>query len=196
MLAEADVQHLNGWVEYRAGVPVIYLAELGQHLSELAGRLYGGHHNQLIGVTGTNGKTTITQLIAQWLELLGHKAAVMGTTGNGFLNALEPAANTTGNALQIQATLRDLAERGAQYTALETSSHGLVQGRVKKLHFVAGVFSNLSRDHLDYHGTMEAYAAAKFSLFSEHACQNAIINVDDAVGAQWVKQLPQAIGFP
>ncbi|RND22017.1 UDP-N-acetylmuramoyl-L-alanyl-D-glutamate--2,6-diaminopimelate ligase, partial [Vibrio cholerae] len=91
-----------------------------------AGRLYGGHHNQLIGVTGTNGKTTITQLIAQWLELLGHKAAVMGTTGNGFLNALEPAANTTGNALQIQATLRDLAERGAQYTALETSSHGLV----------------------------------------------------------------------
>ena len=162
--------------------------------AELAGRLYGGHHNQLIGVTGTNGKTTITQLIAQWLELLGHKAAVMGTTGNGFLNALEPAANTTGNALQIQATLRDLAERGAQYTALETSSHGLVQGRVKKLHFVAGVFSNLSRDHLDYHGTMEAYAAAKFSLFSEHACQNAIINVDDAVGAQWVKQLPQAIG--
>ncbi|EGR2025135.1 UDP-N-acetylmuramoyl-L-alanyl-D-glutamate--2,6-diaminopimelate ligase [Vibrio cholerae] len=194
VLAEADAQHINGWVEYRAGVPVIYLAELGQHLSELAGRLYGGHHNQLIGVTGTNGKTTITQLIAQWLELLSHKAAVMGTTGNGFLNALEPAANTTGNALQIQATLRDLAERGAQYTALETSSHGLVQGRVKKLHFVAGVFSNLSRDHLDYHGTMEAYAAAKFSLFSEHACQNAIINVDDAVGAQWVKQLPQAIG--
>lgn len=194
VLAQADSEHQHGLIEYRQSVPVIYLAELNLHLSQLAGRLYGGHHNQLIGVTGTNGKTTITQLIAQWLELLGHRAAVMGTTGNGFLNALEPAANTTGNALQIQATLRDLAERGAQFTALETSSHGLVQGRVKKLNFVAGVFSNLSRDHLDYHGTMEAYAQAKFSLFSEHTCQNAIINVDDAVGAQWVKQLPNAIG--
>ncbi|MGL4191149.1 MAG: UDP-N-acetylmuramoyl-L-alanyl-D-glutamate--2,6-diaminopimelate ligase [Vibrio sp.] len=194
VLAEADAKHAHGQIEYYQQVAVIYLAELGLHLSELAGRLYGGHHNQLIAVTGTNGKTTISQLIAQWLELLGHQAAVMGTTGNGFLNALEPAANTTGNALQIQASLRDFAERGAQYTVLETSSHGLVQGRVKQLNFVAGVFSNLTRDHLDYHGTMEAYAQAKFSLFSEHACQRSIINVDDAVGAQWVKQLPDAIG--
>lgn len=194
VLAEADLQHAHGLVEHRGDVPIIYLQDLNQHLSQLAGGLYGGHHNQLIGVTGTNGKTTITQLIAQWLDLLGHKTAVMGTTGNGFLNALEPAANTTGNALQIQASLRDLAQRGAQFTALETSSHGLVQGRVKKLNFAAGVFSNLSRDHLDYHGTMEAYAAAKFSLFSEHVCQQAIINVDDAVGAQWVKQLPHAVG--
>ncbi|OLQ87108.1 UDP-N-acetylmuramoyl-L-alanyl-D-glutamate--2,6-diaminopimelate ligase [Vibrio panuliri] len=193
VIAQACDSKPHGLVEYQNEIVIVYIAELGNILSELAGRLYAQHNNQLIGVTGTNGKTTITQLIAQWLGLVEHRAAVMGTTGNGFLEQLQPAANTTGNAVDVQRTIAQLGEQGAQYTALEVSSHGLVQGRVKALPFVAGVFTNLSRDHLDYHGTMEEYAEAKFTLFTQHECQHAIINVDDAVGAQWIKRLENAI---
>lgn len=194
VLAQACSQHPHGSVEERHAVPVVYLEQLDKHLSELAGRLYGGHHNHVIAVTGTNGKTTISQLIAQWIDLLGHRAAVMGTTGNGFLSHLQPAANTTGNAVEVQSTLFELAQQGAEYTAMEVSSHGLVQGRVKCVPFDAGVFSNLSRDHLDYHGTMDAYADAKLSLFTEHETRQAIINVDDEVGARWAQQLQHAVG--
>lgn len=193
IIAQACQTKPHGLVELQDDVAIFYLADLGELLSQLAGRLYAQHNNQLIGVTGTNGKTTITQLIAQWLELVNYRAAVMGTTGNGFLNDLQPAANTTGNAVDVQRTIAELAEQGAQYTALEVSSHGLVQGRVKALPFAAGVFTNLSRDHLDYHGTMEEYAEAKFTLFTQHVCQRAIINVDDTVGAKWFTKLDNAI---
>ncbi|WP_394127519.1 UDP-N-acetylmuramoyl-L-alanyl-D-glutamate--2,6-diaminopimelate ligase [Vibrio hepatarius] len=193
VIAEACEQHAAGNIEFIGDVPVIYVAQLSEYLSALASRLYPLDTHQVIGVTGTNGKTTITQLIAQWLELVGKKAAVMGTTGNGFLDNLQPAANTTGNAIEIQQTLHQLEQQSAQFTALEVSSHGLVQGRVKALDFAVGVFSNLSRDHLDYHGTMEEYAEAKFSLFSEHNCHNAVINIDDQVGACWVERLDNAI---
>lgn len=195
VLAQADEKHPHGTVSDIDSKPIIYLASLDEHLSALAGRFYADHTNRVIAVTGTNGKTTISQLITQWLELMGERAAVMGTTGNGFLNQLQPALNTTGNALEVQATLRQLAEQGAEYTAMEVSSHGLVQGRVKALPFIAGVFSNLSRDHLDYHGTMQEYANAKQSLFTEHDCQQAILNVDDPVGAQWAThQWPGLVG--
>ncbi|MDA0148755.1 UDP-N-acetylmuramoyl-L-alanyl-D-glutamate--2,6-diaminopimelate ligase [Vibrio sp. LaRot3] len=193
VIAEACEQKSHGVTEHHDGVLVVYLADLSSILSELAGRLYADHNNQLIGVTGTNGKTTITQLIAQWLDLVGQRAAVMGTTGNGFLDNLQPAANTTGNAVEVQSSIAQLAEQGANYTALEVSSHGLVQGRVKALPFVAGVFTNLSRDHLDYHGTMEEYGEAKFTLFSTHQCDQAIINVDDNVGHAWMARLDNAI---
>ncbi len=194
VIAQACETYPHGHIEWQGDCPVIYVADLNSHLSELAGRLYGEHKSRLIAVTGTNGKTTITQLIAQWIGLLGEKAAVMGTTGNGFLDDLRPAANTTGSALDIQAQLHQLGLQDAAYTALEVSSHGLVQGRVKKLAFDVGVFTNLSRDHLDYHGTMEEYAKAKFSLFTDHQCENAIINIDDEVGKAWSVKLPYAIG--
>ncbi|MGF1908932.1 UDP-N-acetylmuramoyl-L-alanyl-D-glutamate--2,6-diaminopimelate ligase [Vibrio kasasachensis] len=193
VIAQACQNKPHGLIELQGEINIIYIAGLTELLSELAGRLYGQHNNQLIGVTGTNGKTTITQLIAQWLELVDCRSAVMGTTGNGFLNDLQPAANTTGNAVDVQRTIAELADQGAQYTALEVSSHGLVQGRVKALPFSAGVFTNLSRDHLDYHGTMEAYAEAKLTLFNQHVCQQAIINVDDAVGDRWASKLENAI---
>lgn len=86
-----------------------------------------------------------------------------------------------------------LANKGAKYAALETSSHGLVQHRIKALSFVAGVFTNLSRDHLDYHGSMAEYAKAKLSLFTEHDCQHKVINADDSVGQEWIEILPDAI---
>ncbi|MDF5496055.1 UDP-N-acetylmuramoyl-L-alanyl-D-glutamate--2,6-diaminopimelate ligase, partial [Vibrio parahaemolyticus] len=108
-------------------------------------------------------------------------------------NNLQQAANTTGNAVEIQKTLSSLANQHATCTALEVSSHGLTQGRVKALSFAAGVFTNLSRDHLDYHGTMEEYANAKLGLFTQHQCERAIINVDDEVGHQWASQLSNAV---
>lgn len=193
VIAQACDVKAHGTIDIIDDIPVVYLDALDKCLSEIAGQLYTYPDMKLIGVTGTNGKTTITQLIAQWIGLVGSKAAVMGTTGNGFLDDLKEAANTTGNAVEIQHTLAALAEHQAQYTALEVSSHGLIQGRVKSLSFAAGVFTNLSRDHLDYHGTMEEYANAKLTLFTQHQCDQAIINVDDEVGAAWAKQLTNAI---
>lgn len=167
---------------------IIYIHALAQQLSQLAKSVYPYQNMQLVGITGTNGKTTISQLIAQWAGLIGKKAAVMGTTGNGFLDNLQTAANTTGSAIEIQKQLASFATQDADLSALEVSSHGLVQGRVKALAFDVGVFTNLSRDHLDYHGDMASYAAAKQSLFSQHSCRHAVINIDDSVGMQWVEE--------
>ncbi len=195
VLAQADDKHLHGTIDRTyPHTPIIYIEKLNRCLSALALRRYPLTSNQLIAVTGTNGKTTITQLIAQWLELVDKKAAVMGTTGNGFLSDLQPAVNTTGSAIDIAQTLSHLQDCGAQYTALEVSSHGLVQGRVSALPFKVGLFSNLSRDHLDYHGSMQEYAKAKMSLFTEHHCQQAVINLDDKVGLEWATHLREVIG--
>ncbi|OEF24983.1 UDP-N-acetylmuramoyl-L-alanyl-D-glutamate--2,6-diaminopimelate ligase [Vibrio rumoiensis] len=193
VIADADDIHPHGFVDVKNNVAVVYVEEIGQQLSALAQQLYQHSPMKLIGITGTNGKTTISQLIAQWIDLVGRKAAVMGTTGNGFLNDLQPAVNTTGNAIEIQQTLSALNQKGADFTALEISSHGLVQGRVKTLCFAAAAFTNLSRDHLDYHGSMEAYANAKLSLFTQHDCQHRIINRDDPIGQQWLEMLPDAV---
>lgn len=193
VLAQSDKDHCHGCVVWMNDTPIVYIDELSVNLSALAGRLYGYDHMDLIAVTGTNGKTTITQLIAQWLEGLGKKAAVMGTTGNGFLDSLKEAKNTTGSAIEIRKTLSEMHELGADITALEVSSHGLVQHRIKSLTFEAGVFTNLSRDHLDYHGDMTEYAKAKQSLFTQHVCKQKIINIDDVVGLEWLNTLPEAI---
>jgi UDP-N-acetylmuramoyl-L-alanyl-D-glutamate--2,6-diaminopimelate ligase len=179
----------HGAITRRGGTVIIELTDLQARVSELALAFYPVKQTKMIAVTGTNGKTTITQLMAQWLELIGHKTAVMGTTGNGFLDNLHEAKNTTGSPIEIARTVYQLELEGAEFTALETSSHGLVQGRVKALPFKVGLFTNLSRDHLDYHHTMEEYEAAKRSLFTEHHCEQAIINVDDAVGAKWHREL-------
>ncbi len=193
VVAQSDEEHPHQSIEWQQQTPIIYLDGLGENLSKLAGRRYQSQNSKLIGITGTNGKTTISQLIAQWGELVGTRSAVMGTTGNGFLDDLQPAANTTGNAIEVQAKLAELAEQGAQQTALEVSSHGLVQGRIKALDFAVGVFTNLSRDHLDYHGTMEEYALAKKQLFTTHNTTQKVINADDKVGAEWLSQMPDAI---
>ncbi|KIE20390.1 UDP-N-acetylmuramoylalanyl-D-glutamate--2,6-diaminopimelate ligase [Vibrio sinaloensis] len=193
VIAQSCERYPQGVCSTESRVPVIYIDQLDRNLSALASRLYTLGDMKLVGVTGTNGKTTITQIIVQWLNLVGKRAAVLGTAGNGFLDALQPAVNTTGSAIEIQQTLLSIESQGADFTAMEISSHGLVQGRVKTLPFAAGVFTNLSRDHLDYHGTMEEYELAKRALFTEHQCGKAIINVDDQVGAKWAEQLPDAI---
>ena len=195
VIAEAEGEASDGDMREMHGVPVIYLAQLPQRLSALAGRFYGqpGEKQKLIGVTGTNGKTTTTQLLAQWAQLLGETGAVMGTVGNGLPGQLTATENTTGSAVDVQRVLQELAQQGATLTAMEVSSHGLVQHRVAALPFAAAVFTNLSRDHLDYHGDMQAYESAKKLLFTEHQVGAMILNADDEVGRRWLATLPDAV---
>lgn len=195
VIAEAEGEASDGCIREVHGVPVVYLSQLNRKLSALAGRFYHQPSEQLklIGITGTNGKTTTTQLVAQWAQLLGETAAVMGTVGNGLLGKVIPTENTTGSAVDVQHVLSDIRAQGATVAAMEVSSHGLVQDRVAALQFAAAVFTNLSRDHLDYHGTMENYAEAKWRLFSTHQFGQAIINADDAIGREWLTRLPHAV---
>jgi UDP-N-acetylmuramoyl-L-alanyl-D-glutamate--2,6-diaminopimelate ligase len=134
---------------------------------------------QILAVTGTNGKTTISRLVAELLMLQGQSCAVMGTTGNGILPHLESSSHTTLDALQLQNALHGYAQQGAKFASIEASSHGLEQGRLTGCAIEIAAYSNLSRDHLDYHGTLEAYAAAKSLLFKFESLKVAVINLDD-----------------
>lgn len=195
VVAEAEGEAEEAEIRDLYGVPVIYLHRLQERLSALAGRFY--HHPsrklRLIGVTGTNGKTSTTHLLAQWAKLLGEISAVMGTLGNGMLGQIHPSDNTTASPIEVQQLLFHFQRHGATFAAIEVSSHGLVQHRVNNLHFSAAVFTNLSRDHLDYHGDMAQYEAAKWRLFSELDVVHRIINVDNATSCRWLQKLPQAI---
>lgn len=166
---------------------------LKQNLGPIADFIYGSPSQALwtIGVTGTNGKTSCTQWIAQAFERLGRRAAVIGTLGNGFVGALKPAPNTTPDAALLHETLARLKAAGAQVVAMEVSSIGLDQGRVNGTKFDVAMFTNLSRDHLDYHGTMAAYGAAKARLFAWPTLLAAVINTDDDFGKGLVDQMRQ-----
>lgn len=159
-------------------------ARVGQIAAEF--HQYPSRKLSMIGVTGTNGKTSVSQWIAQALTALGKKTAVIGTIGNGFVDAqgsdLAEATNTTPDAVLLQVMLADFVRHGADVVAMEVSSHGLHQGRVNGVEFDLAVLTNLSRDHLDYHKTMEDYAAAKQQLFTWQGLGMAILNLDDAFG--------------
>ena len=195
VLSETDKSNQHLTIEMQNDVPVLHYYQLKKDLSALAAQFYDNPTEklQLVGVTGTNGKTTISQLFAQWAKLLGHQPAVMGTIGNGLLGSVKAAKNTTGSAVEIQAAMADFLAQGADFAAIEVSSHGLVQHRVDALDFNATIFTNLTRDHLDYHGTMANYANAKKRLFSEFNAPVKVINADDEIGAQWLGEMPNAI---
>ncbi|PJI48978.1 MAG: UDP-N-acetylmuramoyl-L-alanyl-D-glutamate--2,6-diaminopimelate ligase [Pseudomonas sp.] len=167
-------------------VPMIAIKGLAKQLSAIAGRFYGEPSRavELVGVTGTNGKTSVSQLVAQALDLLGERCGIVGTLGTGFYGALESGRHTTPDPLAVQATLARLKQAGARAVAMEVSSHGLEQGRVAALGFDVAVFTNLSRDHLDYHGSMEAYGAAKAKLFAWQGLRCRVVNLDDDFGRQ------------
>ena len=136
----------------------------------------------VVAVTGTNGKTTISQLVAQLTQLTGMSSAVMGTAGNGRLGALVQASHTTGDALVVQQFLYQMGTENAELLALEASSHGLDQQRLQGMPVSVAIYTNLSRDHLDYHADMAEYAAAKAKLFDKAhfpELTHAIINIDD-----------------
>ena len=143
-----------------------------------------------IGVTGTSGKTSTVQLLAQALELCGTRTGTIGTLGAGLHGNVTPTGFTTPLVLQTHALLAQLREQGAQAVAMEVSSHALDQGRVDAVRFAVGVFTNLSRDHLDYHGDMERYGAAKARLFAVDGLRAAVINLDDAYGRRLAASLP------
>ncbi|MBF7142794.1 MULTISPECIES: UDP-N-acetylmuramoyl-L-alanyl-D-glutamate--2,6-diaminopimelate ligase [Pseudomonas] len=164
--------------------PLIPVRGLAGQLSAIAGRFYSepGRHLRLIGVTGTNGKTSVTQLIAQALDHLGLPCGLIGTLGSGFHGELKSGRMTTPDPVSVQATLADLRKAGARAVAMEVSSHALEQSRVAALDFGIAVFTNLSRDHLDYHGSMQAYGQAKAKLFAWPTLRARVINLDDAFG--------------
>lgn len=168
---------------------ILVLPNLLQLLPELAASFYHYPQRQLtlVGVTGTNGKSSVTSFIAQLAEQSGIKSAVIGTLGYGPWQQLTPLANTTPHFVDLQRIFAECVANKVQLVAMEVSSHALVQQRVAGLHFAAAVFTNLSRDHLDYHGTMQSYAEAKALLFQPTQSAVAIINVSDEVGQGYAK---------
>ena len=159
--------------------------------SEIAGDFYGHPSQQLwvMGVTGTNGKTSISHWLAGAFNVLQRKTAVLGTVGNGFMGGLNVAVNTTPDAVALQKMLAEFVLEGASDVAIEVSSHGLDQGRVNGVQFDVAIFTNLSRDHLDYHPNMAAYGAAKAKLFAFDSLKTCVVNTDDAFGNSLATQL-------
>jgi UDP-N-acetylmuramoyl-L-alanyl-D-glutamate--2,6-diaminopimelate ligase len=157
---------------------------LRRRQGELADRFYGAPSRALAvtGVTGTNGKTSTVQLIAQALTLHGDVAGSIGTLGAGLHGQLVAGERTTPDVIAVHRLLAGMRGQGAGHVAMEVSSHALEQGRVDAVAFRTAVFTNLTRDHLDFHGTMEAYGAAKARLFAWPTLQAVVVNLDDAFG--------------
>jgi UDP-N-acetylmuramoyl-L-alanyl-D-glutamate--2,6-diaminopimelate ligase len=168
-------------------VPNLPIRQLKQQAGALAHEFYGRPSDALwvCGVTGTNGKTSCSQ----WIAALLGKTAVIGTLGAGFPGALSAAINTTPDAVELQALLRTFLAQGAQSVAMEVSSHGLAQGRVNGVRFDCALFTNLTHDHLDYHGTMTAYGKAKARLFEMPGLEVAVLNLDDPFGVELARRL-------
>ncbi len=172
--------------------PVVWIDNLRAQVGEIAARFFDRPSETLhvIGVTGTNGKTSIVQLLAAALLSFGSRTATIGTLGAGLVGAIREGERTTPDAVSVQALLAEFRDAGASHVAMEVSSHALEQGRVNALAFEVAAFTNLTRDHLDYHATMEAYGAAKARLFTWPGLRAAVINIDDAFGRELVGVLP------
>ncbi len=169
-------------------VPILLVRDARAAVGPLCSALYGhpSRDIQVIGITGTNGKTTTTVLIAQLLTAARHKAAALGTIGLWTPSGERPSKLTTPDAEDLQKILADLRDEGFTHLAIEVSSHALDQYRVAGVQFAAAAWTNLSRDHLDYHGTEDHYAAAKAKLFSDYRIpsERAFVNGDDARASQ------------
>ncbi|MEO8777346.1 MAG: UDP-N-acetylmuramoyl-L-alanyl-D-glutamate--2,6-diaminopimelate ligase [Rhodanobacter sp.] len=172
--------------------PLLWIENLHEQLGEIAARFHDrpSESMRVIGVTGTNGKTSCVQLLAQALTLLGHRAASIGTLGAGVHGQLHEGERTTPDAISVQALLAKFRDAEVSHVAMEVSSHALAQSRVGAVDFEIAAFTNLTRDHLDYHGSMEAYGAAKARLFASPGLQTAVINSDDAFGRDLAANLP------
>ena len=171
----------------RAGTTPVFTASvpgLRHLLGRIADRFFGwpSSHMRIVGITGTNGKTTSAYLLAQCLERLTGNAAYMGTIGWGRVDALESATHTTPDVITLHRQLAKLRAAGVRALAMEVSSHALDQGRVDAVRFEVAAFTNLTRDHLDYHPSMQAYGAAKERLFAFADLRHVVINVGDEFG--------------
>ncbi len=169
----------------------ISIKDLAKNLSDIAARFYGepSHEMNVIGITGTNGKTSCSQFLAQALD----NCSVIGTIGWGKIGELKQTLNTTPDALAVQKMLETLKNDGCKNVAMEVSSHGLAQGRVNSVKFKGAIFTNFSRDHLDYHSTMEAYLETKLKLFNTPQLEFAVINLDDEISEKIIAAIPKNV---
>ncbi len=182
-------------------LPALPIENLREKSGLIASHVYGhpSKKMQMIGITGTNGKTSCSHWYLQAMRFLGKKTAIIGTIGNGFEDVLEPTVNTTPDAVKIQQLLASYVHEGSENVVMEVSSHGIQQGRVAGVDFSVAVLTNLSRDHLDYHKDMDSYAATKAQLFLQPGLKYAVLNLDDALGVSLSRQLAsesvQVIGY-
>lgn len=182
----------------QARVPVLAVADLSRVLGNIADDFYSRPSAALrvVGVTGTNGKTTVANWLAQCYEALGEASGVIGTLGIGRLHQMMPTKNTTPDGAAVHGALSALRAQRAKAVAIEVSSHALDQRRVAGVRFDATVFTNLSQDHLDYHLTMAAYGEAKAKLFTEYPTRHRVMNADDSFGAQLIaRKYPQTVSY-
>ncbi len=173
----------------KLSIPVIEIHQLSKQLGAIAKNFYGNlgdarglqpnYGLKLVGITGTDGKTTVSHFFAQAMNALAKKTAVVGTLGIGMPDKLKTSTHTTPDVLTVHKTLHDIAKKGIDYVAMEVSSHALDQERVNGVAFDVAILTNLMRDHLDYHGTIEAYGAAKTKLFLRPELKAVVLNKDD-----------------
>jgi UDP-N-acetylmuramoyl-L-alanyl-D-glutamate--2,6-diaminopimelate ligase len=177
------------------GVPMIAVPDLARHLGEIANRFFGRPSEQVkvVGVTGTNGKTTVAWLIAQCCEFLGESCGYVGTLGVGVGEVAGGDGMTTPGAIELHRNLAGFRDAGAGWAAIEVSSHALSQQRVDGVAFDTVLFTNLSRDHLDYHGSMQRYFETKARLFRNYPARNRIVNLDSEYGAELASRCGQDI---
>ncbi len=180
-------------------VPVLVVNELELHTSAIASRFYNNPDQsmKLIAVTGTDGKTSVCRFISQALRANNSVCGYIGTLGWGLGDVLNETALTTPDGVTLRRMLATLRDQGAQYVALEASSHGIAEGRLNNLSIDVAVLTNLGRDHLDYHITEEAYRAAKEQLFDWKGLQSAVLNADDVMGRGLLERLsaPQCVAY-
>ncbi len=179
-----------------AGLPAVVVPDTRRALAPVAARFYGdpAYELRLIGITGTNGKTSTTCLVDAILRAADVPSGVIGTLGLRFRDTAQPGVNTTPESLDLQRILRTLCTEGVRAVSMEVSSHGLAMGRVGGVEFEVAAFTNLTQDHLDYHGTMEAYGDAKALLFRDHLGPDstAVINVDDPAAPRFLEAAEQS----
>jgi UDP-N-acetylmuramoyl-L-alanyl-D-glutamate--2,6-diaminopimelate ligase len=198
--AAAVVYEANGYQPDARSANAIPFNDLRQQIGIIADRFYGSPSKKLkvIGVTGTNGKTTTTHLLGQALDQPDRRCGLIGTLGTGFPGELDSSLHTTPDAVSVQRLLAGFVGVGAKAVCMEVSSHALDQNRVAGVAFDIAVFTNLTRDHLDYHGDMDTYAAAKARLFDFPHLEAAVINVDDAFGRELIERVGErtnVVGF-
>lgn len=176
-------------------IPLIPVANLTPYLGIIAARFYAHPSGQLrvVGITGTNGKTSCTHFLAQCLQQLGEVCGVIGTLGNGLYPHLNEASLTTPDAIELQQLLAVLREQQIKTVLMEVSSHRLAQQRLNGMEFSIAAFTNLTRDHLDYHGCMAEYARAKRSFFELPGVEQAVLNADDPYGRMWLSELAEQL---
>ncbi len=175
----------------RNTIPVILIPALHKYIGTIAAEFYDHPADKLsvVGITGTNGKTSSAYFTAQALQELGVKCGVIGTLGKGIYGNVKFGSLTTPDAITLQQTFAEFVHEHAKVVAMEVSSHSIEQQRISGVPFEVSIFTNLTQDHLDYHGDMQTYGAVKKRLFESNATKNAVINVDDQFGNEIYREL-------